>query len=472
MVNFYTPPKKSFTPKKVTVTVASLDTFGQGVANYKGKTIFVKAALPTETVDIRYIEEKKSYAKAEVIRYHNQSLDRVEPKCRHYKICGGCEMQHVSQPLQHQAKYHALLNLLKKESGADLAEIMADEPEIMASSPYHYRRRARLSINWVNNNLQFGFRKADSKQIVTIKMCPVLVPELESLLLPLYETLQQISQKKALGHIELIATESGTLVVLRHTLPLTEQDKTHLTAFAKQFNTSFYLHGEQLMPLFGQTDHFYLLNQLKLSFSPLDFIQVNRNINQKMVTAAVEWLDLKSTDNVLDLFCGMGNFSLPLATTCKTVVGVEGVATLVEKAKVNALVNRENLIASTSFITCNLDDQQQIATWYNAACRDISSHDIKGAKCGDGCNRDSRDRYGSGGFDKVLLDPARAGAYNAIATIVAYQPTRIVYISCNPATLARDSKLLVDAGYKIARMAILDMFPQTKHVESMLLFIK
>ncbi|OCG01448.1 23S rRNA (uracil(1939)-C(5))-methyltransferase RlmD [Gilliamella sp. wkB112] len=442
MVNFYTPKKKKIAPQQLTVTISSLDSFGHGVTHHKGKTIFVKSALPNEIVDIQLTEDKKNYAKAKVIKYHNKSAERIIPKCDYYQKCGGCELQHISSHLQQQSKYDALIKLLQKESGAFLEPVLAHSPQIIADQPYHYRRRARLAINIIKGELYIGFRQAESNQIINIEHCPVLVPQLDKLLAPLQHCLRKIKQINALGHIELIYVDSGIILVLRHTKSLTETDTNLLKQFAQNHNLSLYLHGDDLVHIIGKTEHYYLINHLKLTFSPLDFIQVNSKINQKMITQALDWLDLKSTDEVLDLFCGMGNFSLPMATLCKSVTGIEGVNALVEKAKFNTILNSSNLCAKSNFLTSNLDDSQQFLRWSQTT------------------------------FNKVLLDPARSGALNVIIEIVKIKPSKIVYISCNPATLARDSKLLIAAGYQIAKVAILDMFPQTKHIESMLLLTK
>ena len=439
MVNFYTPAKKKLVSQKLTVTVTKLDAFGQGVANHNGKTIFVKSALPDETVDIQLTEDKKNYAKAKVIKYHNYSHQRVKPQCQYYTKCGGCELQHISSTLQQQAKYEALIKLLQKEAGVLLEDNL---PNIIADQPYHYRRRARLSINLVKGELFVGFRQSESNQIVNIENCPILVKQLNDLLIPLQSCLRQIKQKKTLGHIELIAVDSGIILVLRHTLPLSELDSQLLIQFAEVHNISLYFHGDKLVHVFGTKEHYYLVNQLKLTFSPLDFIQVNSRINQKMIDKALEWLDVSSNDKILDLFCGMGNFSLPMATICQSVTGIEGVEALVEKAKFNTKLNKDKVKAKTQFFTCNLEDKQQSSLWNQII------------------------------YDKILLDPARAGAYNASAEIVKISPSKLVYISCNPATLARDCKLFIEEGYNIAKIAILDMFPQTKHIESMLMLTK
>ncbi len=439
MVNFYTPAKKKLVSQKLTVTVTKLDAFGQGVANHNGKTIFVKSALPDETVDIQLTEDKKNYAKAKVIKYHNYSHQRVKPQCQYYTKCGGCELQHISSTLQQQAKYEALIKLLQKEAGVLLEDNL---PNIIADQPYHYRRRARLSINLVKGELFVGFRQSESNQIVNIENCPILVKQLNDLLIPLQSCLRQIKQKKTLGHIELIAVDSGIILVLRHTLPLSELDSQLLIQFAEVHNISLYFHGDKLVHVFGTKEHYYLVNQLKLTFSPLDFIQVNSRINQKMIDKALEWLDVSSNDKILDLFCGMGNFSLPMATICQSVTGIEGVEALVEKAKFNTKLNKDKVKAKTQFFTCNLEDKQQSSLWNQII------------------------------YDKILLDPAKAGAYNASAEIVKISPSKLVYISCNPATLARDCKLFIEEGYNIAKIAILDMFPQTKHIESMLMLTK
>lgn len=440
MVLFYSPPKKALASlKTIKLTVDSLDAFGQGIAHYHGKTIFIRNALPNEQVDVRLTDDKKQYAKGNVLKYNTLSPQRLEPVCQHYSACGGCEMQHMSIPMQHQVKVDAFTSLFKKETGYLLN---AADVKVISATPYHYRRRARLAIMQEKNQFVVGFRQLESKQIVDINMCPVLVESLEQLLLPLKACLNQVRDKKSLGHIELIHTDSGTLIVLRHMRPLAMEDARRLIDFAQQYHLSLYLHGDQLVHLAGSQSHYYIINQLKLTFSPLDFIQVNSSVNVQMIAQAIDWLSLQPQDCVLDLFCGMGNFTLPIATICSQVIGVEGVTTLVNKARENTELNQSHLAGHSKFFISNLDDIEDNATWF------------------------------SGDINKVLLDPARPGAHNVMAQIVQHSPSHVVYISCNPATLVRDSKILLQAGYQIAKVSILDMFPQTKHIESMLLFIK
>ncbi|RKS85955.1 23S rRNA (uracil1939-C5)-methyltransferase [Orbus hercynius] len=438
MVVFYSPVKKSAPQQKaITLHIDTIDAFGQGVAHYHGKTIFVKNALPSEEVDVRLTEDKKQYAKAKVLKYRTKSEQRVEHICPHYHVCGGCEMQHMPSSMQHTVKAQALSDHLKKETGYAIA---VNDINIIAAKPYHYRRRARLAIMCDKNHLVIGFRQLESNHIVDINACPVLVTALADLIQPLKTCLYGIKDKKALGHIELIDVDSGTICVLRHIRPLSEQDRLRLHKFALHHKISLYLYGDELMHFAGLSEHYYCVNQLKLTFSPLDFIQVNRDINLKMIEQAIDWLDVRADDRILDLFCGMGNFSLPLATLCQQVIGVEGVNALVEKAQYNVTSNRQQLTAQVEFFVSNLEETENNMTWFVP------------------------------GINKVLLDPARAGAYQVIDKLIAHAPSHIVYISCNPATLIRDSLKLLQAGYRITNASILDMFPQTKHIESMLLF--
>ncbi|WP_392566489.1 23S rRNA (uracil(1939)-C(5))-methyltransferase RlmD [Utexia brackfieldae] len=443
MANFYTPSKKRIVPQLLQVEIDSIDAFGQGIAYDKGKTIFIPQALPGERVDIRLFEEKKQYAKGQVVKRYNQSTSRVTPLCPHFGVCGGCQLQHASPEQVQQSKLASLCHLMTRESGADLTDT---KTEIVAASPYHYRRRARLALRFIKHQLLMGFRRETSNDIIDVKVCPVLVPELEALIVPLRDCLNQLSIKRELGHVELIAVDSGLLVVLRHLQPLPESDKARLIQFGLTHQSTVYLQGHSLVCLHTERMPYYRLDDLTLTFSPLDFIQVNGLVNQKMVAKALSWLALTNDDQVLDLFCGMGNFSLPIAKTAKQVVGVEGVHTLVEKAKMNTELNNKTQTThplNALFYQENLDDISPNTLWLSQA-----------------------------NIDKVLLDPARQGALNVMAKLVEINSSHLVYISCNPATLARDSKILIEAGYKIDKLAVLDMFPQTKHIESMVRFIK
>ncbi|QGN39439.1 23S rRNA (uracil(1939)-C(5))-methyltransferase RlmD [Klebsiella oxytoca] len=429
MAQFYSAKRRVTTRQIITVTVNDLDPFGQGVARHQGKTLFVSGLLPQEQAEVVVVEDKKQYARAQVKRRLSDSPQRQAPRCPHFGICGGCQQQHASIELQQQSKRAALARLMKR-----------DVDDIIAAAPWGYRRRARLSLNYQpkTQQLQIGFRKANSSEIVDVVQCPVLVPVLGALLPAVRECLTGLKSVRQLGHVELVQADNGPLLVLRHTAALPEADKEKLERFSQSNGLSLYLapQSEILEHISGE-EPWYTSDGLRLLFSPRDFIQVNDGVNQLMVRTALDWLDIQPQDRVLDLFCGMGNFTLPLAKRAAQVVGVEGVPALVEKGRENAALNG---LHNVTFFHENLEE-------------DVT-----------------RQAWAKNGFDKVLLDPARAGAAGVMLHIIKLAPRRVVYVSCNPATLARDSDVLLLAGYTIQRLAMLDMFPHTGHLESMVLF--
>jgi len=436
MAQFYSPGRRVATRQTITVTATDLDPFGQGVARHNGKAIFISGLLPDEQAEVTLTEDKKQFARAKVKRLLTRSPERVAPRCPHFGICGGCQQQHASEPLQQRSKSASLQRLISRETGLDII------PESVISGPeYGYRRRARLGLQFQpkQQQLVMGFRKSGSNDLVPVKACPVLAPALASLLQPLHECLAGMKAVRRLGHAELVLADNGPLLVLRHLDPLKEQDLARLHTFSAQHRVMLYLQGneDELVKLCDDVP-FYQVDGLRLFFSPRDFIQVNDAVNQRMVAQALEWLEVESTDRVLDLFCGMGNFTLPLAKRAKQVVGVEGVATLVANGLYNAQINALN---NVEFFQHNLEDDVTRQPW---------------AKLG---------------FDKVLLDPARAGAAGVMDHIVKVAPQKVVYVSCNPTTLARDSQILIAAGYRMERVRMLDMFPHTGHLESMALFV-
>ncbi len=377
MAQFYSAKRRVTTRQIITVKVNDLDSFGQGVARHNGKALFIPGLLPEESAEVIITEDKKQFARARVSRRLNDSPERETPRCPHFGVCGGCQQQHVSIALQQRSKSAALARLMKHEVN-----------DIIAGAPWGYRRRARLSLNCPPDKpLQMGFRKAGSSDIVNVEQCPVLAPQLAALLPRIRACLASLHGTRHLGHVELVQAGSGTLMILRHTAPLSAADKEKLERFSHSEGLSLFLapFSEILETVSGEAP-WYDSHGLRLAFSPRDFIQVNEAVNQQMVARALEWLDVRAEDRVLDLFCGMGNFTLPLETRA------------------------------------------------------------------------------------ALLDPARAGATGVMRHIIKLKPIRIVYVSCNPATLARDSEALVNAGYEVTRLAMLDMFPHTGHLESMVLF--
>ncbi|MGG7971962.1 23S rRNA (uracil(1939)-C(5))-methyltransferase RlmD [Klebsiella aerogenes] len=429
MAQFYSAKRRVTTRQIITVTVNDLDPFGQGVARHQGKALFVPGLLPQEQAEVVLVEDKKQYARAQVKRRLNDSPQRVAPRCGHFGVCGGCQQQHASIELQQQSKRAALSRLMKR-----------DVDDIIAAEPWGYRRRARLSLNYQpkTQQLQMGFRKANSSEIINVVQCPVLVPQLEALLPAVRECLTSLQSQRQLGHVELVQADNGPLMVLRHTAALTAADKEKLERFSQTHGLSLYLAPQsEILEHIRGDEPWYTSDGLRLVFSPRDFIQVNDGVNQKMVRTALAWLDIQPQDRVLDLFCGMGNFTLPLAKAAASVVGVEGVPALVAKGWENAALNG---LQNVTFFHENLEEDVTRQAW--------AKH----------------------GFDKILLDPARAGAPGVMAHIIKLAPRRVVYVSCNPATLARDSEALLQAGYCIQRLAMLDMFPHTGHLESIVLF--
>ncbi|NOI14561.1 23S rRNA (uracil(1939)-C(5))-methyltransferase RlmD [Vibrio hepatarius] len=438
MARFFQPKKKTqLNTKHQSVQVEKLDHHGAGIAYQNKKPVFIEGALPGEQVLIQLTESKSKFSRANLIKIQKASTQRVEPFCPHYQQCGGCNMQHLSIDDQREYKQHTLSQLMKKFSGqtAQLdAPITGDERG--------YRRRARISLllDKKSRQLQFGFRKKHSKEIVNVTHCPVLAPELDELLPELQSLLAGFSHQDTLGHVELVKADNTRIIVLRHSKALKDDDNNALVEFANRHQASLYLmpQNDQLNLICGDSGY-YLEAGVEIAFEPNNFIQVNQQVNDSMVKQAVDWLALSSQDRVLDLFCGLGNFSLPIAQQVASVVGVEGVDAMVEKAAANAA---RNGLSNAQFYQANLE-------------QDFSGQIWAGEK-----------------FDKVLLDPARAGASGIVDQLSALGAERVVYVSCNPATLARDSQSLLSQGFKLEKLGMLDMFPHTSHLESMALFVK
>ena len=324
-----------------------------------------------------------------------------------------------------------------------LSQVEPDDVSMLSGKDKHYRRRAKLATHFDTSTkkLVVGFRQQHSHKIEAIKSCLVLESSLSELIEPISEVLNQLVGARTLGHVELIAGEKSTFVVVRTPKPLKDSDKKLLKHFAEKFKLTLqlqhddgfeHIHGEHSQP------SYQVEQQVELAFSPGNFVQVNGDINNQMIAQAIDWLEPKQDDTIFDLFCGMGNFSLPLAKYCKHVIGVEGVASAVEQAKRNAQAND---ISNAEFYESDLSADITKETWFK-------------------------------NIDKLLLDPARAGAFEALQNINKLNPERVVYVSCDPASLSRDSKLLIDGGYQLQKLSMIDMFPQTHHIEAMALFTR
>jgi 23S rRNA (uracil1939-C5)-methyltransferase len=440
MARFFQPQKKaSINTKHQTILVERLDHQGCGIAYQQGKPIFIAGALPGEEVLMQLTESKSKYARAKLIKVLTESAERVAPFCAHYQQCGGCDLQHLERDAQLKQKQNVLQQLMSKLAKQDLPL----SPAIVGRDK-GYRRRARISLLWdrKTQQMQFGFRQKQSNTIVNITQCAVLEPALERLLIPLKRLMGALPQPDSLGHIELVQQSSNVVMILRHTKALSSEALERLIQFSAEHDLHCYLmpQPDTLERLYGaDVDPSYQEVGVKIAFKPTSFIQVNQEINQKMVEQALSWLDLTQGDRVLDLFCGVGNFSLPMARVAKSVVGIEGVEGMVEQAKHNA---QHNQIDDIDFYQANLE--QEITQY----------------------------EWASQKFDKVLLDPARSGAAGVVDQLARLGAKRVVYVSCNPATLARDSQSLIEQGFTLEKLAMLDMFPHTSHLESMALFIK
>ncbi|MBN3574948.1 23S rRNA (uracil(1939)-C(5))-methyltransferase RlmD [Vibrio neptunius] len=438
MARFFQPKKKTqLNTKHQSLQIEKLDHHGAGIAYQNKKPIFIEGALPGEQVLAQLIESKSKFSRAALIKVQKASEQRLEPFCPHYHQCGGCNMQHLSSEHQQAYKQQTLSQLMSKFAGQTLDL----EPPIVCETK-GYRRRARISVmvDKKTRQLQFGFRKRQSKDIVTLTHCPVLMPELNELLPELHQLLKSFSQQDQLGHVELVKADNTRILVLRHLKPLKDKDHDALLAFAELNQITLYLmpNNEQLVLEAGEAG-VYQETGITIPFEPNNFIQVNQQVNAQMVAQALDWLALSEQDRVLDLFCGLGNFSLPIAKQVKSVTGVEGVDEMVNKATHNAQINQ---IENAKFYQANLEQDMSGQLW-------------------------AREK-----FDKILLDPARAGASGIVEQVSSLGATRVVYVSCNPATLARDSQSLLSQGFKLQRLGMLDMFPHTSHLESMALFVK
>ena len=425
------------TGKKQRLRIERLANDGRGIAFLDGRTWFVSGALAGEDVEARVLGAHGKIVEARTERVFTASEVRRVAPCAHAGRCGGCSVQHLPHDEQ--------LALKQRMLAEQLSRVAAVEPEEWAAPltgpEFGYRRRARIAVRWDARakQLEVGFRAAGSQDIVAIDHCLVLVQALQPIMAGLPALLRQLSNPRALGHVELFSG-SAIAVLLRHMAPLSEVDMQLLQGFCLTHGAQLWLHGEgEPQPVDLTQTLGYLLEQwnLQLAYRPGDFVQVNAGVNEAMVAQALEWLAPQADERVLDLFCGLGNFALPLAKQVREVVAVEGVATMVERAALNAVSNN---LHNAAFFQADLSQPLAQAAW-------------------------AKD-----GFSTVLLDPPRDGAYEVVRKLSALGAKRLVYVSCNPATLARDTVELMKQGYRLKRAGILDMFPQTAHVEAMALF--
>lgn len=420
---------------------------GRGVGRLDGKAVFVSGALPGESVRVRQTGRNRHFDEAETLEVLTASPDRVEPRCPHFGTCAGCVLQHLAPDKQIEAKQRVLLENLTRIGHVEPATILPP----LVDAAWGYRRKGRLSVRFVEKKGRtvIGFRESNPRFVAELRECHTILPELSAQLPALAALVDSLDGKRTLPQIEFIAgdgPDSKPLValVLRHLEPLSEADQERLRAFAIASGFAVLLQPggvESVLPLHPAAPdfHFSLPDYgLDLAFRPLDFIQVNAGLNQRMIARTLELLDPQPAERVLDLFCGLGNFTLPLARRAGHVVGVEGDAGLIARARANASANG---LGNVEFHAADLSKDLSAEPWMRA------------------------------GFDKLLLDPPRAGAAEVIAQLPLKGIARIVYVSCHPASLARDAGFLVrERGYKLVSAGAMDMFPQTAHVESIAVF--
>ena len=435
--------RRKLSPDPVPATIEALSHEGRGIAHIDGKTIFVDGALEGESVMFRYRRSRAKFAEGSIeALVDNISVDRAEPACKHYSVCGGCSLQHMSAEKQIQHKEKILHEQLQHIGGVRAEQLLPP----LTGPLWAYRHKARLGVKHVakKEKVLVGFREKYSSYVADIDSCEVLHPSVGKILRELGELIAGLSIYNKIAQIEVAVSGQNTVLIFRNLLDLSTEDIEKLHAFANQYALAIYLQPggpNTVMPLPGRdhTELSYLLEEgnISIQFAATDFTQVNVEINQQMVKRVVSLMDIQAGEKVLDLYCGLGNFTLPMALKANQITGVEGAESMVEKARKNAKLN-------------NIDNANFISA-------DLSAPLIEAL---------SKDSY-----DKVLLDPPRSGAQKVLEEMKMKNVRRLIYVSCNPATLARDAGILVrDKGFKLVTAGVMDMFPHTSHVESIAVF--
>jgi 23S rRNA (uracil1939-C5)-methyltransferase len=436
--------KKRWEPETAVIESATHD--GRGIAAVSGKKVFVAGALPGETVEFMRRKSRRNFDEAELLEVKEASADRIDAKCEAFGRCGGCSLQHVSDDYQRNIKSQTLIDNLERIGKVEPETWLAP----MTGPIWGYRRRARLAVKDVpaKGRVLVGFRERHAPFVTDMHRCEVLVEPMGGLIDALSDLVARLSIRARLPQIEIAVAENSIALVFRVLDEPGADDREHLIAFGAENNCRIYLQpgGLDSLQLIEPTNIdealYYTLPEfdIRIDFKPIDFVQVNSDINQRMVHFAIEQLRPGPDDRVLDLYCGIGNFSLPLARRSGTVLGVEGEKTLVARAAENA---KKNGLSNVEFRVADLSKIDGTEPWVKA------------------------------GWDRVLLDPARSGAAEVVSRMNLLNPERIVYVSCHPGTLARDAATLVhEQGYRLETAGIIDMFPHTAHVESIAVFTR
>ncbi len=432
-------------PVEVELDITDLSHDGRGVARHEGKAVFVTGALPGERVRAQVRISRKQFDEGATLEVLSPAPERVTPKCAHFGVCGGCALQHLDPAAQIAAKQRTL-----SENFERIGQVRPERwLEPLVGEPWRYRRKARLGVKFVpkKGKVLVGFREAaDPRFIADVSRCEVLVESVGARIAAIADLVDALDARAQIPQIEVAAGDDRTALVFRNLQPLSEADRIKLLAFGEREDFAIFLQpggNDTVAPIDGGDPELRFslpAYDVDYAFRPLDFIQVNGAMNRRMVDHALALLDPRPHERVLDLFCGLGNFTLPLARRCAHVVGVEGEAGLVRRAHENAA---RNGIANAQFHAADLATDLRNEPWVRE------------------------------GFDALLLDPPRTGADATIPQLPLEPVGRIVYVSCHPGSLARDAGILVrDHGYRLAAAGVMDMFPHTAHVESIALFEK
>lgn len=431
------PRKKNSMPQSLELMIDDLSHDGRGVGRHNGKTVFVADALPGDKVVAKITKQQRRFDEAVLSELLESSTQRVQPTCKHYKTCGGCQLQHLNTSNQVQYKQNWVLQQL--ERAAKLLPDHIGEP--LTSSPYNYRRSARIGINQTKSgDAVVGFRRKNSNRIENVDHCPVLNSTVEHLFPTLRTLLNKYrDEAKQITHAELSIGDNNGLLCFRIKKNLSQQLQQGLCDLCQPLKLNLYFQTDETLETIWQNEpnSFSIYQDIELRFMPGDFIQVNSSVNELMIKQAIDWLSPAENDRILDLFCGLGNFSLPLARKASEVIGVEGSDMMVQRATDNAELNN---IHNCTFMAADLSKPIKKQQWFNANC------------------------------NLALIDPPRTGAFELVKQLEDAPFERILYISCNPASLVRDAAVLCNHGYKLTQFGVMDMFPQTTHIESMALF--
>lgn len=418
-------------------TIRGLSHEGRGIADINGKTTFIFNALPGEEVHFRYTHKRSQFCEGSSTYITKPSPERIAPQCPNFTICGGCSLQHMSADHQRNFKLKTVLELLDNQHIKPQSLL-----PILTGPEWNYRRKARIGVKFIHkkDQVMVGFRERSSSLIAHIDECHVLDTRIGFNIIELKKFIYQLESRSVIPQLEIAATDDEVAIIIRHLEPLPISDLEQINKFATQYNYKIYLQSKGIESIIllgeGSPKLQYTLPDynLRFEFLPFQFTQINETINRKMVNQALQLLDLQLTDTVLDLFCGIGNFTLALATKAQHVTGIEADKLAIEQAKLNAELNTTT---NCEFYVGNLFEDCSALPW-------------------------ARRHY-----DKILLDPPRSGAAQILELIPHWHPHTIVYVSCNPTTFARDAAILKQQGYQLQEFCTMDMFPHTQHTEVM-----